>query len=849
MVAAIRLITVERGYDPRDFTLIAFGGAGPLHAVDIARELEMPDVIVPAYPGVTSALGLLFVDPLDDFSWAFVRRQDELDVQEVASIYDEIGDRVLSSLELQGVERDQLALERSLDLRYVGQLHSITVPLEDVTEDGFARAVELFHAEHAQHYRYSHPEQLVETSTLRVTARGARARPTSTRSATPPARAQRPETSRQVHFPDTGLGRRAGPRPGGARARRRASSGRASSRASTPPSSCRPASRPASTPPATSSSQSRASRGPDDACMTTRSIPITFEVLRNAFMGIVDEMGLMLEKVAHSLVVSEGRDFSTAICDADGRLIAEGKEDLPAHVGTLPHTVKAVIEWIGKDRLHEGDIIIMNDAFLGGTHCQDVRTIMPVYRHGSLVAFTQNSAHWSDLGGPVPGTFHPEAVESYGEALYIPPIHLVREGELDDEVLRFILRNTRVPDLNQGDCFAQIAACRTGETRLQSLIDRHGDERHQPRRCPSCAATRRRCCARSSRKIPDGTYSFEDAIDFDPMGDRVTPGPDRARPHDRGRPCALRPLAQRPRRPAVRSTRRAPWPSRRSWSRRRRSSPTSRPARGCSTRSTSSTRRGWSPTRASPRRSAARSRPPTRSSAPACSARTCRCAPSARWRAGGNMTNMVVGGHDPRAGIERDFVMYLWKEGGYGARPGKKDNHSAISLYASGTRNEPVEVQERVYPILTHRYEFIPDSAGAGLHRGGIGVTRDFELTHGDATLSVLGSRAVEPVWGYDGGQAALGSGLIHGDEELGVMRSGVTARRDTLIRFWEGGGGGWGDPRTRPAEWVREDVIDGYVTIAAAREHYGVEIREVDADAALFEIDEEETARLRASS
>ena len=111
--------------------------------------------------------------------------------------------------------------------------------------------------------------------------------------------------------------------------------------------------------------------------------PITFEVLRNAFMGIVDEMGLMLEKVAHSLVVSEGRDFSTAICDADGRLIAEGKEDLPAHVGTLPHTVKAVIEWIGKDRLHEGDIIIMNDAFLGGTHCQDVRTIMPVYRHGS----------------------------------------------------------------------------------------------------------------------------------------------------------------------------------------------------------------------------------------------------------------------------------------------------------------------------------------------------------------------------------------------------------------------------------------------------------------------------------
>ena len=99
--------------------------------------------------------------------------------------------------------------------------------------------------------------------------------------------------------------------------------------------------------------------------------PITFEVLRNAFESIVDEMGLMLERVAHSLVVSEGRDFSAAICDPDGRLVAEGKDDLPAHVGTLPHTVKAVIEWLGKDRLAEGDIILMNDPFLGGTHAQE----------------------------------------------------------------------------------------------------------------------------------------------------------------------------------------------------------------------------------------------------------------------------------------------------------------------------------------------------------------------------------------------------------------------------------------------------------------------------------------------
>jgi N-methylhydantoinase B len=217
----------------------------------------------------------------------------------------------------------------------------------------------------------------------------------------------------------------------------------------------------------------------------------------------------------------------------------------------------------------------------------------------------------------------------------------------------------------------------------------------------------------------------------------------------------------------------------------------------------------------------------------------------------GNMTNMVVGGFDPRPGYGRDFVMYLWKEGGYGARPGKKDNHTAISLYASGTRNEPVEVQERVYPILTHRYEFIPDSAGPGRHRGGIGVARDFELTHGDATLSVLGSRGVVPVWGWEGGMTALGSGLVYDadgpdEEEIGVMRSGVHARKGAVIRFWEGGGGGWQDPLTRPPEWVLEDVVDGLVSTEAARELYGVAVVTVDEDAALYEIDEAETARLR---
>lgn len=205
MVAAIRLITVERGFDPREFSLIAFGGAGPLHAVDIARELDMPEVIIPAHPGVTSALGLLFVDPVDEFSWAYARRRDELDVAELTELLESIADRVRGNLALQGLDRDALEVSYQIDLRYIGQLHSITVALHEPTEAGVDRAVAAFHDEHLRQYRYSHPANPVEISAVRASARGHRDKPD--------LRAMRPRADdgsaraprvRPVHFPGPG---------------------------------------------------------------------------------------------------------------------------------------------------------------------------------------------------------------------------------------------------------------------------------------------------------------------------------------------------------------------------------------------------------------------------------------------------------------------------------------------------------------------------------------------------------------------------------------------------------------------------------------------------------------------
>jgi N-methylhydantoinase B len=580
--------------------------------------------------------------------------------------------------------------------------------------------------------------------------------------------------------------------------------------------------------------------------------PITFEVLRNAFMGLVDEMGLMLERVSHSLVVSEGRDFSAAICDATGRMVAEGNQDLPAHVGATPFTVRAMIDWIGRDEIHEGDIFIMNDPFLGGTHAQDVRTIMPVFRDGELIAFVQNSAHWSDMGGPVPGSFAPEAQSTYGEALYITPMHFVREGVLDKEVMRFILRNVRVPDTTQGDMFAQIASCRTGEQRLQELMDKYGVDLIK-NEIDELIRYSEALLREEFAKLPDGVYEWEDAVDFDPGGDRKTRLPIKMKVTIDGERAQYDLTGSAPEAiGAVNSTHsvtmsalmvatKAIFPH----------VPVNE---GVFNAIDVINPPGLITSAEFPRPLSgafATSYDVTCAAVFAC---YLQMLPGRSMACPGNLVAMVAAGPDGRVGHAGEFVMYIWKEVGFGARPGKKDNHTALSLFASGTRNEPVEVQERLYPMITTRYGFITDSAGAGRHRGGLGIDRAFKLTSGDGTLSMTGNRGETEIWGWAGGQPGMGSGLTTDwngptEAEEGVMRSGISTKHGHVTRVWGAGGAGWEDPKTRPVEWVLDDVIDEFVSIEAARDLYGVAVRCVDSDAALYEVDAEETRRLRAGA
>ena len=233
--------------------------------------------------------------------------------------------------------------------------------------------------------------------------------------------------------------------------------------------------------------------------------PILFQVLNSAFASITDEMGALVRRAAFSLVVSEGGDYSGTISDREGNLVASGVTDLAAHLGTIPFTVKGTLDWIGvpaEEYFRPGDVVLVNDPYVGGTHHNDMRAIMPVYLDGRLVAFIQNSMHWTDIGGHVPGTFDPNARASYGEGLAVPPVHIVREGVFVGEMADIILRNIRLAEQARGrpaDDDRRGAPRRAADAGAGRALRRRT---RSCRRWPSSSTTPSSCSARSSGSCP-----------------------------------------------------------------------------------------------------------------------------------------------------------------------------------------------------------------------------------------------------------------------------------------------------------------------------------------------------------
>lgn len=589
-----------------------------------------------------------------------------------------------------------------------------------------------------------------------------------------------------------------------------------------------------------------------DSGLRTPSIdPITFEVLRNAFASIVDEMGAMLEKVAFSLVVSEGKDFSGSICTASGDLVSQGAFDLPAHIGTIPFTVKGSLAWLAREgvQLREGDIIITNDAYVGGTHNNDVRLILPVFWEGRIVAFVQNSAHWTDVGGQVPGTFNPRALSSHAEGLIIPPMLLVREGQIDRGLVNLILRNIRTPEVAYGDLIAQIEGVRLGERRLKELIGRYGIDLVLAEMEALIDYSERQLRAQF-HAMPDGTYSWTAYIDRDPagedrplkvhldltiQGDRAIYDFSQTDPQAKG---AINGALSACISAAVGATKCV--------------FPEVPMNQGIFNAITFVVPEG--------KLISARYPAPISGMAatvfPAVTDCVLGCyiqvVPERSMAGPVGLINVVIGGYDPRPGYERDYVTYLWLEGGWGARAARKDNHTAMCSFATSATNQPLELTERLFPVVFERYEYAADSAGAGYHRGGLGVRKNWMLSHGEAIFSDLGDGERFGPWGWAGGKDARPCYLRYAvgtpeEQPLSVFTSGFPIKSGRLIEYFQEGGGGYGDPLERPVEWVLEDVLDERVTVEGAARDYGVVIEVVSWERLDLRVDEAATAHLRA--
>src|SRR5918996_3568276 len=248
--------------------------------------------------------------------------------------------------------------------------------------------------------------------------------------------------------------------------------------------------------------------------MKNRFDPTTLEIYRALYTSVAEEMGIALRRTAFSPNIKERRDYSCAVFDANGRVIAQG-DHMPVHLGSMPMAVAAALKEI---KFAPGDVVALNDPFAGGTHLPDVTLVMPVVSGKQILFYIANRAHHADIGGATPGSMG-VATDIYGEGIRIPPIRLVRRGEIDGDTMRLLLANVRGNVERRGDFDAQIGSLKTGATRLLEIVERRG-EREASEYAAQLINYSARLMRHTIAAIPDGSYEAEDALDDDGVEDR-----------------------------------------------------------------------------------------------------------------------------------------------------------------------------------------------------------------------------------------------------------------------------------------------------------------------------------------
>jgi N-methylhydantoinase B len=574
---------------------------------------------------------------------------------------------------------------------------------------------------------------------------------------------------------------------------------------------------------------------------TATATPYLSEVVRNRLDVIADEMETVLLRSSHSIVIKEGGDATCAIFDAAGEALAHAVA-IPLHLGALRPAMTQILARYA-DSARDGDVYVMNDPYDGGTHLPDVIVCAPVFHDGRLIALTAALSHHQDIGGMVFSSMPAHATEVFQEGLIIPPVRLYEADRLNDDVLRLVLRNVRLPQSFRGDLDAQVAAVLTGRRRLLELIADVGFD--------AFAASTVELLDRSERMtrtaiaaIAAGTYRFHDYLDHDgiELGRKirieaaVTVGdgdftvdftgtdPQCAGPVNAPPSTAFSAVAY-----VLRALSDAATPI---------NGGSERPIRLILPEGTL-----VNPVRPAPvslRAHAARRIVDVLLGAlvealpdriPACSASI--------------NGAFSYAGIDPRTG--HTFAITDTNiASGMGALP-DRDGTDVLEMHTTNLLSIPVEALELAAPVLVHRHLLRADSGGAGRFRGGLGAERALELLRGAAVSSLRHERHETSPWGLNGGGdgARWVAKLSHpdGSEETLPGKTVFEFRAGDVLTVQTGGGGGFGHPLQRSADAVLADWRDGKVTLDHARDAYGVVI-----DPKTRTIDKAETAQLRAA-
>lgn len=555
--------------------------------------------------------------------------------------------------------------------------------------------------------------------------------------------------------------------------------------------------------------------------LATALDPITHEVVRCALVAVAEQMAATIWRTSYSTVIREMLDYSTALFDPAGRIMAQSCR-IPIHLNSMSRALRTTLdERFPLETWAPGDIVLLNDPYRGGQHLPDLMTFLPVYAGDHLLAICGTLGHHLDIGGMRPGSYAGEATEIFQEGLRLPPVKLAEGGRMSRTVLDILEANIRQPDKTLGDLRAQTAALEVGREALLEIVGRYGVPTVRACMAEAMASSERRMRA-GLAAMPGGTYRFEwfvddDGVEPEPIAIRaaVTLGGGEATVDFTG--------TDRQRRAPINATL-SSTESTVYYVILSLVDPTIPANFGCYRPITIIAPEGSVVNAQAPSPVVGRNAI-THTIVNVLLGALSQAVPKAVTAAYYGMSNVHV-----FSGYESDgkrWIFFDIEVGGWGARP-TKDGPDCYSMGIHNLANTPIEMAEAIYPLRFHRYEFLPDSGGAGTYRGGLGVRRDIELLAERGTLDTQFDKFKFAPFGLFGGRPGAAGQLVLTSNGAATSLASKTVnyplKRGDILSMRIQGGGGYADPRRRDRRLIERDLREGKITLEAARREYGYE-------------------------